>query len=220
MSFGPVKSKESNKNEVSSETQKLIDSMLKQTDLSHRQQKAMKAHLTGAAPPSGIAKTKKQPVAVPVVGKGSGTAPLPMCGRFSGIKLKSDIVRENPEVYQREQFRGGGNVGRNGDIEKDKLAKTMEYKGRSAEQRQADLDKYNAKLAAEEAAKLKQPEVSDRDAMIDEVLQSISERQLFLEDMRAMGQAEKYEKQIKSEVSTKLALLKRMGVDLKSGSVS
>uniref|UniRef100_A0A7S0QY60 Uncharacterized protein n=1 Tax=Pyramimonas obovata TaxID=1411642 RepID=A0A7S0QY60_9CHLO len=215
MSFGKPKKdapSRSGTKKLSNDTQDLIAGLLKDTNLSKRQQEAMKQHLTGGVV-SRVAKAPPPRVAYPKVGGGPSN-PLPVASRFSGIRLKEDIVRHNPDVYEREQFRGGGKIGQDREAMKESLCKTMEYHGKTAAQRKADLEWYMRKKEMEEANKApKLQPISDKDAMVDEILAAINERQQFLEDMTNLGQGGKYEKQIKAEVGAKLALLRQLGVD-------
>mmetsp|Transcript_31785 Transcript_31785/g.61234 ORF Transcript_31785/g.61234 Transcript_31785/m.61234 type:complete len:96 (+) Transcript_31785:1102-1389(+) len=94
----------------------------------------------------------------------------------------------------------------------------MEYNGRSEEERKEDLDRYLAKQERLQTTKppLQAP-VTDKDAMVDEILHAIDERRFFLAEMESLGQGDKYTKQIKAEISAKLLILKRLGVDTTAG---
>jgi len=172
----------------------------------------MKQRLTGGTV-SGVAKAPPPTIAYPKVGRGP-TAPPPGGGRFSSIRLKSDMMLKDPQVYTREQYKTGGDRGIDRELAKDELAKTMEYHGKGAAQRQEDREWYERKKAREEAGKApKMHPITDKDAMIDEILGAISERQQFLVEMTDLGQGDKYQAQIKTEVAQKMALLRSLGVE-------
>ena len=63
-------------------------------------------------------------------------------------------------------------------------------------------------------------EVDVREQKIDAVIEEIKERREFLEDMRARGRGEQYEAQIRSEISSRLHELKKLGQDVTPGRAS
>jgi hypothetical protein len=50
-------------------------------------------------------------------------------------------------------------------------------------------------------------------ACVEQILGAISERQQFLVEMTDLGQGDKYQAQIKTEVAQKMALLRSLGVE-------
>ncbi|KAK3260653.1 hypothetical protein CYMTET_30401 [Cymbomonas tetramitiformis] len=210
-SFGP-KVPPNSKQKVSKETQQFLDNIMKERNMSNRQMEVLKGQMGLGTTATGPAK-RKDAVAVPRV-RSAASRPMaaPGSGRFSGIKMKDEIYRDCPP--ERDAYTGQGSKGRDNEAEKDRLAKNFEFHGRTEEERQAAVRAMRAKQEAHEAKTRKPDPVKDRDSMIDEILEGIGERQQFLEEMRKMGQlTAQAEETVKTEVASKLVLLRKLGVE-------
>jgi len=153
-------------------------------------------------------------VRVPKVGRRGyealAMAPPPTTGR----KALNDILREG--AWEPEAYTGQGTKGMNLDREKRRLQDNFTFAKMSPSERAKAQAAGSAKAAARRAAaeaKERPPDAAEvREELIDQLLQEIRERQDFLESMQRCGNGDKYEAQIKAEVSARLNQLKELGL--------
>jgi hypothetical protein len=92
----------------------------------------------------------------------------------------------------------------------------MQFNGRTARERAEDVAALKRKQAARPQP-AQAPAAESKEAIIDEVLAGIDERQQFLAAMVAAGRGGQYEDLIKGEIAEKLVMLQRLGVDTRPG---
>ena len=153
-------------------------------------------------------------VRVPKVGRRGyealAMAPPPTTGR----KALKDILREG--AWEPEAYTGQGAKGVDLNREKRRLQDNFTFAKMSPSERAKARAAGSAKAAARRAAaeaKERPPDAAEvREELIDHLVQEIRERQDFLESMQRRGNGDKYEAQIKAEVSSRLIRLKELGL--------
>eukprot|EP00899_Mesostigma_viride_P000990 jgi/Mesvir1/10892/Mv11171-RA.1 len=213
--FGPKQGPTKQTGALSKETTSLLEGMLSTSNLSRlaQQQILDNAKRTGFLPSIPAAQKPQRSASAEAASRqrmarerllAQNTVNLrATTATFSGIRLEHQI-KSSPD-FEREQYRGGPG-GRNNEAEKERLAQVMERKGKTA----AELE---AMLGKPARPKAKGPvSLPTKDERIDELLQEVEERREFLEEMIAAGRGHLYEAKIKSEISLRLAELKRLGV--------
>lgn len=154
--------------------------------------------------------SSKSKVKVPKVGTGPSRPPaVGPTARFSGIKLQSEILRDNPP--EREQFPGAP-PGPDREKEKDRLNLVFQHGAEGVAEMEARA--AEAAAAAEEAARRPRKAVDVREAMIDQIIDEIRERREFLEDLAAKGAHSNYEATVRAEIASRIAELRNMGLDV------
>lgn len=119
---------------------------------------------------------------------------------FSGKKMATEILQENP--YARERYTGQGKRGVDREAEKDKLATKMELCALTEE----EIAQHRQRTAAARAPRRAMSEEELRDAICAE----IQERWALLEEIRTTGKGAELEAQTRAEIAVRLKQMKRL----------
>lgn len=228
MSFGP-RSGPPKAAEVSSSTRDLLDSMMQNKNMSRRLKgdilKSLQSgsadwieHWSSGKATSRLTESQKwSRRALPQVGREKKTRELVLrlhgdAVSKSGKKSSKDI--EASGVLEREEYTGQGVRGTDRDQMKRELQDTCQFAHLTPQERREAKERASRRHAQKRAAAAPEgpTEAERRDTLIDQLLDEISERQDFLNEMRALGKGEQYEAQMKAEVSARLHQLRQLGV--------
>mmetsp|Transcript_24353 Transcript_24353/g.43370 ORF Transcript_24353/g.43370 Transcript_24353/m.43370 type:complete len:232 (-) Transcript_24353:91-786(-) len=229
MSWGKPAEKPKSSSGLSKETQSFIDGLINNKNVSRRAAtdiheavgrgdsnwvNTLNKGVASRKPTGHLEKAHRPKVSTPKVGNSSRYAPpaLPT-GTFSGKRMQSHIEASSP--YDREQYQTRV-PGPDREKEKDRLARRLEMGREAAMKLEAvEMDLAN-RMRRGELVRATQPvktgEENAREQLIDQILDEIEERRVFLEEMRSKGQSQQYEAQMKGEIAERLAQLRRMGV--------
>ncbi len=171
-----------------------------------------------AAPPERPKLHRRNPggVVFPVVGR---RRPDPPPDRFaSGIRTKEAIAAANPRAPEPWTGRGVPR-GRDNDAEKARLQRRMELHGKETPpppRRLSEMARDGREL--EPTPPRRKTRVQEMEEMFSAIVGEIEEREEFLAEMRELGRAERYEREIAAEVAERVNQLKGLDEALRSAS--
>ncbi|GAQ77861.1 hypothetical protein KFL_000040610 [Klebsormidium nitens] len=143
----------------------------------------------------------------PAAWKPSSKKELPLTGpgkSFSGKKMQENILKDNPP--QRERFRGAA-PGRDLNVEKERLALIMQFKGKTPEEIAEGMKAEQFSSAATKKKvreTVREEKLETREQVVDRLLAEVEERQDFLREMRDLGRGKEYEAKMLGEIQIKM----------------
>ena len=139
--------------------------------------------------------------------------------RFAtGIRTKEAIAAANPRAPEPWTGRGVPR-GRDNDAEKARLQRRMELHGKETlppPRRLSEMARDGRTL--EPTPPRRKTRVQEMEEMFSAIVGEIEEREEFLAEMRELGRAERYEREIAAEVAARVNQLKGLDEALRSAS--
>ena len=136
----------------------------------------------------------------------------------SGIRTKDAIAAANPRAPEPWTGRGVPR-GRDNDAEKARLQRRMELHGKETlppPRRLSEMARDGREL--EPTPPRRKTRVQEMEEMFSAIVGEIEEREEFLAEMRELGRAERYEREIAAEVAERVNQLKGLDEALRSAS--
>ncbi len=171
------------------------------------------------APPKAPGFHRRNPggVVAPVVGRRRPDR-APPDRLASGIRTKDAIAAANPRAPEPWTGRGVPR-GRDNDAEKARLQRRMELHGKETlppPRRLSEMARDGREL--EPTPPRRKTRVQEMEEMFSAIVGEIEEREEFLAEMRELGRAERYEREIAAEVAERVNQLKGLDEALRSAS--
>lgn len=166
--------------------------------------------------PSQIQSTLRRPAAATPSAPSTSGRVAPAPGKKTGIRTQDTILAAT-DGYAVEQAPPALPIP-DRNAEKDRLSSINEY-GREGAARLAASKAATVRAAGQPgaAATAVRAVADPKESMIDQLIKEVSNRADFLEEMRAAGQGAKYEREVASEISQRMAQLRKMGVGMGGG---
>ena len=173
-----------------------------------------------AAPPERPKLHRRNPggVVFPVVGRRRPDPHAPPDRFATGIRTKEAIAAANPRAPEPWTGRGVPR-GRDNDAEKARLQRRMELHGKETlppPRRLSEMARDGREL--EPTPPMRKTRVQEMEEMFSAIVGEIEEREEFLAEMRELGRAERYEREIAAEVAERVNQLKGLDEALRSAS--
>lgn len=173
-----------------------------------------------AAPPERPKLHRRNPggVVFPVVGRRRPDPHAPPDRFATGIRTKEAIAAANPRAPEPWTGRGVPR-GRDNDAEKARLQRHMELHGKETlppPRRLSEMARDGREL--EPTPPRRKTRVQEMEEMFSAIVGEIEEREEFLAEMRELGRADRYEREIAAEVAERVNQLKGLDEALRSAS--